>query len=448
LNTSEQPIDANIPRRQLTWLDATSVSVGTIVGAGIFQTAGPVASSVDSPWLLFVLWLFGGLFSLCGAMCYAELASAFPKAGGDYIYLKQAYGDWAGFLFGWSHLLVIRPGDIAIIAFTFATYFPKLLPIDLSSSPGAIPMIASLAVALLTIINILGVQQSKWTQNILTIAKVVGLLAIAGLAFLHPAATASTANEVVSSDRLPIGVALILVLFTFGGWNEMAYLAGEVKNPERNLVSTLLSGTIIVTALYLLINLAFLHVLGLAGMSHSKAIAAETLDAIIPAKGSVFVSLLICISTLGTVNGMILTGSRIGYAMGKDHRLFQPLGHWDPRTSTPIIALVVQGVIAITLIVLLGSFISAVLYTSAAVYAFYLATGIAVFVMRRRNPDLVRPYRVTLYPLPLVVFASTCVYLICSAVEYKPLMAGFVAVLAVLGAMAYTIESSFFPVKR
>ncbi len=381
-------------------------------------------------------------------MCYAELATSFPKAGGDYIYLKEAYGDWAGFLFGWSHLLVIRPGDIAIIAFTFATYFPKLLPIDLSSSAWATSLLAALAVILLTLINILGVRQSKWTQNILTLAKVAGLLAIVGLAVLHPATTQASASVIASSDRLPIGVALILVLFTFGGWNEMAYLAGEVKNPERNLVSTLLSGTIIVTALYLLMNYAFLKVLGLSGMSQSEAIAAETLEAIIPGRGSVFVSLLICVSTLGTVNGMILTGSRIGYAMGKDHRLFQPLGHWDPRTSTPVIALLVQGIIAVALILLLGSFISAVLYTSAAVYTFYLATGIAVVVVRRRNPDLVRPYRVTLYPLPFIIFASTCVYLIYSAVEYKPVMAGFVALLAVLGAIAYTLEKSLFPVKR
>jgi basic amino acid/polyamine antiporter, APA family len=376
-------------------------------------------------------------------MCYAELASAFPKAGGDYIYLKQAYGDGAGFLFGWSHLLVIRPGDIAIIAFTFATYFPKLLPIDSKSSTLTMPLIASLAVAVLTVINIAGVRQSKWTQNLLTATKVAGLLAIVGLAFFHPGAS-SGANEVVAGERLPIGIALILVLFTFGGWNEMAYLAGEVKNPERNLVSTLLSGTIIVTGLYLLINLAFLHVLGLGGMSKSQAIAADTLDAILPGQGSVLVSLLICISTLGTVNGMILTGSRIGYAMGNDHRLFEPLGRWNARTSTPVIALVVQGLIAIGLILSLGTFVSAVLYTSAAVYTFYFATGIAVFVLRRRAPELSRPYRVTFYPLPILFFGLTCVYLIYSAVEYKPLMAGFVAILAVCGGIAYYAERRIF----
>jgi amino acid transporter len=379
-------------------------------------------------------------------MCYAELASAFPRAGGDYIYLKQAYGDWAGFLFGWSHLLVIRPGDIAIIAFTFATYFQKLIPTESTSSALTIPFIATLAVALLTVINVVGVRQSKWTQNILTATKVSGLLVIVGLAFMHPAVRTTIANDVVVADRLPIGVALILVLFTFGGWNEMAYLAGEVKKPERNLVSTLVSGTVIVTALYLLINMAFLRVLGLSGMSQSEAIAADTLNAILPGKGSVFVSLLICLSTLGTVNGMILTGARIGYAMGKDHPMFRSLGHWHARTGTPVVALVVQGFIAIALILSLGSFISAVLYTSAAVYTFYLATGLAVLVMRRKAPDLTRPYRMTFYPLPIILFGLTCLYLIYSAVEYKPLMAGFVSLLAIFGGIAFFAERRIFRV--
>ncbi len=387
--------------------------------------------------------MLGGLFSLCGAMCYAELASAFPRTGGDFVYLREAYGAWAGFLFGWLQMVVIRPGDIAIIAFAFATYFQAWMHGGSKVTHDLSSVYAAGAVVVLTTINIMGVQQSKWTQNLLTSLKVVGLLGIVALAFLVPTPenmVESFAKDAASS--LPMSVALILVLFTFGGWNEMAYLAAEVKHPERNLVRALVCGTVVVTLLYLLINGAFLRVLGLEGMSQSPAIATETVEALLPNLGGKLVSLLICVSTLGTVNGMILTGSRINYAIGTEHSTFRGLGHWDSRTGTPTIALALQGAITLVLIFMLGSFISAVLYTSAAVYIFYLATSLAVPVLRKKQPDVVRPYRVNLYPLPLLVFASICVFLIYSAILYNPRMAGFVGMLAIIGLAIYCWEKN------
>ncbi len=378
--------------------------------------------------------MLGGLFSLCGAMCYAELASAFPRTGGDLVYLKEAYGSWAGFLFGWLQMVVIRPGDIAIIAFAFATYFQAWMHSGSKVTEDLSSIYAAGAVIVLTIINILGVRQSKWTQNLLTSLKVVGLLGIVAVAFFAPAPESvigTIAKDAANS--LPISVALILVLFTFGGWNEMAYLAAEVKHPERNLVRSLVFGTVVVTLLYLLINAAFLRVLGLTGMSQSPAIATETVEALLPNMGGKLASLLICISTLGTVNGMILTGSRINYALGIEHSSFRGLGHWDSRTGTPTMALALQGAVTLILIFMLGSFISAVLYTSAAVYIFYLATSLAVPVLRQKRPELSRPYRVTLYPLPLVIFGCICLYLIYSAILYNPWMAGFVGILTAIG---------------
>jgi basic amino acid/polyamine antiporter, APA family len=403
--------------------------------------ASPVASSVSTTWGLFGIWILGGLFSLCGALCYAELASAFPRTGGDFVYLNEAYGGWAGFLFGWLQMFVIRPGDIAIIAFGFATYFQAWLQRGSSHTTDLTWLYASFAVIILTFINILGVRQSKWVQNLLTGLKVVGLLTIVALAFCLPPPGSLTESMVDdTSQSLPIGLALIFVLFTYGGWNEMAYLAAEVKHPERNLIRAFISGTVIVTLIYLLVNAAFLRVLGLNGMSHSPAIATQTAEAILPTIGGNFVALLICISTLGTLNGMILTGSRINYALGAEHPIFGRLGRWDPSTGTPTIALTVQGVITLILILLLGSLISALLYTSAAVYTFYLATCLAIPILRRRYPDLARPYRVSLYPLPLLVFSSMCLYLIYSAVAYKPMMPCFVGILGLAGLGIYRWE--------
>ena len=445
MNNSVETQTHQSPRRQLNWFDSTSVIVGTIIGAGIYQSASGVASSVTTPWALMGLWLLGGLFSLCGAMCYAELASALPRSGGDYVYLNRAYGRWAGFVFAWLQMIVIRPGDIAIIAFAFSTYFQAFFHSSSTETNGWTSFYAALAVIVLTFINILGVRQGKLAQNLLTSLKVLGLLGIVAIAFLAPEPKqeliiANIATSTDAANSIPISVALIFVLFTYGGWNEMAYIAAEVKNPERNLVRSLVSGTVIVTLLYLLINGAFLRVLGLSHMSHSPAIATETVEAVFPEYGGRLVSLLICISTLGTVNGMIFAGSRISYALGTDHRVFRLLGRWEPRTETPVCALLVQGVITVALVVLLGSFKSAVLYTSAAVYTFYLATGFAVVILRKTAPELERPYRVTYYPIPLIVFSTMCLFLIYSAVCYRPAMTGIVFLLGLVGLIIYWLE--------
>jgi amino acid transporter len=441
LNHLESTPSNNTPRRQLTWFDSTSIIVGTIIGTGIYQTASPVASSVSTTWGLFGIWMVGGLFSLCGALCYAELASAFPRTGGDFVYLNEAYGSWAGFLFGWLQMFVIRPGDIAIIAFGFATYFQAWMQRGNGSVPDLSSIYAAAAVVALTIINILGVRQSKWVQNLLTVLKVTGLLLIVALAFYLPAPdniAKSTVTDV--SQSFPIGLALIFVLFTYGGWNEMAYLAAEVKQPERNLVRAFVSGTVAVTLIYLLVNGAFLRVLGLQGMGHSPAIATQTAEVLLPKMGGSFVTLLICISTLGTLNGMILTGSRISYALGAKHPVFGGIGRWNSSTGTPVMALAAQGVITLVLILLLGSLVSAMLYTSAAVYTFYLATSLAVPVLRRKRPDVVRPYRISFYPLPLIVFSCMCLYLIYSAIVYKPWMPCFVGLLAFVGLAIFRWE--------
>lgn len=420
------------PRPELTLFDSTCLIVGIIIGAGIYQMAPDIARGVGGYWGVLGIWLLGGALSLCGALSYAELATAYPDEGGDYIYLSRAYGGWAGFLFGWAQLAIVRPGDIAVMAFAFATY-ARIIYDPFGGGHAAQVLYAVLATGLLTLINVLGVRQGKWTQNILTTIKALGLLMIVGAALMAQpvAAPAEPAGE------LPFTLALIFVLFTYGGWNEMAYVAGEVRNPRKNIVRALFVGTAAVTLLYLLVNTAFLHILGYEGLKASEAVATDTVSAVWPQGAGVLISALICLSALGAVNGLVFTGARISYAMGRDHRLFSRLGRWHARWGTPAVALVIQGLIAVILIVALGSFIHAIIYTAATVYSFYLASTVAVIVLRYKDPHRERPYRVLGYPFTPLLFAGVCGFLIYSAVIYKPIVALSACGLLLLGLPLY-----------
>jgi amino acid transporter len=437
------PQGSATPQRQLSLFDSTCLILGIIVGAGIYEVAPMVAAGTASPGMFLLIWVVGGLLSLFGALGYAELATALPEEGGDYVYLSRAYGRWAGFLFGWTQLVVVRPGDIAGMAFIFATYARALydpfqgwvVPYDRLPwsvfAEATVPLgqlvYAVGAVAVLTAVHAAGVREGKWTQNLLTVTKIFGLLLVVGVALFVPGQPADS----LAKPGAPLSLALILVLFTFGGWNEMAYVAAEVKDPNRNIVRALVLGTASVTLLYLLVNGAYLWGLGTAGIADSKAVATDLVSGVMPRFGARAISVLVCISALGATSGLIFTGARISYALGSDHGVFRGLGRWNGRTGTPLVALIVQGLIAAGLIVALGSFVNAILYTAAAVYSFYLATSVAVFVLRYKEPDRPRPYRVTGYPVTTLIFCAVCAFLIYGAVVYKPVIAAVtVAILA------------------
>jgi len=415
----ETPNSANsimqiAPRKELSLFDSTCIIVGIIIGAGIYQMAPDIAKGAGSWWGVLLLWIAGGLLSLCGALCYAELATAYPKEGGDYVYLSRAYGKWAGYLFGWAQLTVVRPGDIAVMAFAFATYARTIFD-PLAGHPAVSQrLFAVIATIILTIINIVGVKEGKWTQNLLTVVKALGLLAIVGVAVFSPQGSASTA----SFDSLPLSLALVFVLFTYGGWNEMAYVAAEVKDSRHNIVRALVLGTGSVILLYVLINGAFLYTLGYTGLATSEAVANDAISTVFPKIGGKLISALVCISALGAVNGLIFTGARISYAMGAEHKTFKIFGKWHERTGTPAWALLVQGAIAVTLIMVFGDFIDTIIYTAVAVYAFYMGTSLAVIVLRFKEPGVERPYKVTGYPVTTLIFCAVCGFLIYSCVTY------------------------------
>ncbi|MBN1361039.1 MAG: amino acid permease [Sedimentisphaerales bacterium] len=402
------------PKRELSLFDSTCIIVGIIIGAGIYQMAPDIAKGAGSSWGVLALWGLGGLLSLCGALGYAELATAYPQEGGDYVYLSKAYGRWAGFLFGWAQLTVVRPGDIAVMAFAFATYARAIYD-PLAGHPQVSQRVfAGAATIALTLINIAGVKQGKWTQNLLTTVKALGLLAIVAIAIVAPRA----GREATPFEPLPMSLALIFVLFVYGGWNEMAYVAAEVKDPRKNIVRALVVGTAAVMVLYLLVNGAFLYTLGHDGLAASQAVASESIATVFPTVGARLISALVCISALGAANGLIFTGARISYALGSEHRTFRALGRWHERTGTPVPALAAQGAIALGLILVFGGYIDAILYTAAAVYAFYMATSLSVIVLRFKEPQVERPYRVTGYPVTPLIFSAVCAVLIHSSISY------------------------------
>jgi basic amino acid/polyamine antiporter, APA family len=432
------PAVAAAPKRALTLFDSTSIIVGIILGAGVYQNAPMIARGAGSGWGVIGLWLAGGVLSLCGALGYAELASAYPREGGDYVYLSRAYGRWAGFLFGWMQLAVVRPGDIAVMAFAFAMYARAIYdPMAGSDHSYTQQVYSALAIAVLTAINIVGVAEGKWTQNLLMLAKTIGVLAIVVVAVVAPRGEAVAS----SVEPFPLGVALIFVLFAYGGWNEMAYVAAEVKDADRNIVRALLLGTVAVIVLYLALNIAFLYTLGYAGLANSKAVADDAVSAAFPTVAGQLVSALVCISALGAVNGLIFTGARISFAVGADHRAFRSLGTWNAKTGTPVRALILQGALAIGLVLILGSFVDTVLYTASIVYLFYLATSLAVIHLRWREPNIRRPYRVTGYPATTFVFCAVCLFLIYGAVEYRPAISAAAFGVMLLGLPIYWLTN-------
>ena len=411
-NSTEHNVSTG-PRKELSLFDSMCIIVGIIIGAGIYETAPTVAAQMPG-WIgVLGIWLVGGLLALAGAMCYAELATAYPYQGGDYVYLNRAYGRWAGYMFGWSQMAIIRPGDIALMAFVFGRYANQLY----APFENAAVLYAAAAIVALTTVNVLGVRESKWTQNVLTVVKASGLLAIVAVG-LFASSPAPAPAEPAAFSMGGLRLALILVLFTFGGWNEMAYVAAEVKRPERNIVRALVVGTIAVTVLYLLVNGAFLHALGHEKMAASQAVAVDTLATMLPDMASRAISVLICISALGAANGLIFTGARISYAMGAEHTVFRRLGRWHPRFGTPVGALVAQSALSLTIVLVAGSFIDTILYSSPVVWIFFLATGFSVFVLRRKEPDTSRPYKVIGYPVTAAIFCACCAFMIYSSISY------------------------------
>lgn len=430
------------PKQLLSVGDGIFLTIGMIVGALIFKAPSTVAGATAGTGEFLFAWLLGGLVSLCGALVYAELASRHPDTGGEYMFLTRGFGRGVAFVFAWSRMTVIQTGAIAAVAFVFGDYASEIVRLGEKSSA----VWAAIAVIVLTVLNIAGTLQSKTLQKVMEVALIAGLVLFA-LAGLMAGGTPKPAAGGGGSLG-QFGFAMIFVLLAFGGWNEAAYLAGEVRDSGRNMVRILIWGVLSVTALYLLVNLAYLAVLGHGGIKESKAVAADMMRAIAGDKGAVLLALLVCVSVFTTMNAAIFTGARTTYALGRDFSVFRKLGAWRESGSTPANALILQGVIALVLVAASAftpdGFSAMVAYTSPVFWTFFLLTALTLFVFRRKEAAM-PAFRVPLYPVVPIAFCLACAWMLYSSINYVRFAVQFGApVLAGLAIMALGIPLYFF----
>ena len=406
----------------LSSIDTIAIVVGLVVGASIFETPSIVAANTSSGVMILFTWGLGGVISLIGALCYAELATTYPHPGGTYFYLRQTFGNAIAFLFGWTRMSIIQTGSIALLAFVFGDYVSQLWRLGTYSSA----IYAAIAIALITGLNWFGINQSKQIQTLLAFVLVIGLIVISviGLWTSLPVPTGAisqaasdTQNSFIPSNS---GLMMVFVLLTYGGWNEAAYVSAEVHNGRRNIVRALVWSIGIITALYLLVNWSLIQGLGLERMAASQAVVADLMRSSIGEGGAVLIILLVAIATLCSINATILTGARTDYALGRDYAIFAFLrrGH----KSSPTNALVFQGAIAL-LLVIIGSFTrqgfeTMVNYTAPAFWFFFLLSGISLFMLRKQDPFISRSFEVPFYPVTPLIFCGICAYMLRASLVY------------------------------
>lgn len=424
-------------KRELTLLDATMINVGTMVGSAIFIVPATIALQVQASSLTILVWVVGGAVSLLGALSVAELAAAYPDAGGQYVYLREAYGPVWGYLYGWANFAVINAASIAAISVGFARYVGFFVHLDNTG----IVVIALASTVVLTVINCLGVRLGATTQNVLTLLKMgaLGALIAAGL-FLPggklgnfaPFWPTGTFGALIG----PFGVAMVAALWAYDGWIEITYVGSEVRDPERNLPRSIILSTVIVVALYTLASIAYLYVLSPGTAAQSALVASDAARVTLGAFGATLVALAILISTLGANNGIVLTAARIPYAMARGGHFFAWAGIVSPRYGTPVAALIAQGGIAGAL-TLSGSYDQLATYVVFASFLFYAMSAAAVIRLRRKAPQLARPYRAWGYPVTPLIFIAFAAWLVGNTIAEQPRDAAIGAALIALGLPGY-----------
>lgn len=414
----------NGPRRIIGLRDAIALIVGVVIGAGIFKAPSTVAGMTGSAEWMFIAWALGGVMSLIGALCYAELATAYSHAGGDYHFLRRAFGRSVSFLYGWARFSVIATGSIALLAFVFGDYMSQVLPIGAFPSNISSAVYAFASIILLSWINLRGVKTGTAAQTLLTVIEVGGLLLIAAaavsLANKNPAFTS------LFSQPAPLpptfGLAMVFVLLTYGGWNEAAYISAELKDGRRGMVRALVLSILVITTLYLLVVWAYWKGLGMPSMIKSETVAADLLNAAFGPIGGKIISLMIAIAALTSINATMIVGARTSYALGRDWPVLGHLGLWDDARATPPNALRIQCVVAL-LLVLLGTwtgsgFRAMVEFTAPVFWIFFLLSGLSLFVLRIRERNTERPFKVPLYPVLPALFCAMCAYMLWSSLTY------------------------------
>ncbi len=445
-------------KRQLGLFDSTMVMVGIIIGSGIFVTTGIMAKYIPSTGLLLLAWIVGGLLTLAGALTYAELGAAMPEAGGQYVYLREAYGPMAAFLFGWVLFLVYMTGGIAGLALAFAEYFGKFFPslsiesiifskpvkifsISFQFSISAGQLVGVAVILLLSFFNYIGVIFGKLIQNFFTVIKIGMVTAIIVLGFAvgkgtAPNLTLNPGGWSFSQMIFGFGLALVAVTWAYDGWNNVNFVAGEIKNPKRNLPRALILGTIGVTVLYVLINYIYLYALPMNKIIGEVKIAEQATTSLFSESIGGLISAVVLISIFGSINGSILAGPRVYYAMARDKLFFKKASEVHPRFKTPAFAVVIQGIWA-SILTLAGTFEQLFTFAMFIAIAFWVAAAASIFTLRKKFPDLPRPYKTWGYPVVPIIFILASLGILINTLFEKPVEAFAGILFTALGIPVY-----------
>jgi len=424
--------------RRLGVLDATAIVIGIVIGSGIFVLPNLIARNLPSSGAILTAWIVSGVLSYFGALAYAELGAMMPVTGGQYVYLREAYGPLCAFVGAWVFMLAVLSGGSAWLAVTFSIYAGYFLPL----TPVTSKLMAIAVIAALSAVNYLGVREGAWVQRTFTFLKVAALLVLIGAAFFasHSRAVAK------ASDSPPVSfahfsVAMAACLMAYNGWSYVSFVAGEVRDPQRNLHRALLIGMTAVAILYVLANLAYMRVMTIPEIASTERVGEELATRTMGSIGGTFLSLTVLLSIIGAVNGCILTAARLPFAQARDRLFFARFGEIHPRYQTPATA-IVWGGLWTAILVLSGSYETLYSYSILAAWIFYTLSVAAVFVLRRKLPQAARPYRMWGYPITLWLFLAVSVWFMVNAILAQPWPSFMALVIVATGAPAYWIWCS------
>jgi amino acid transporter len=441
MTNSSRSEQTTAPKRSLSTFDIAALIIGTILGAGIFRVPSMVAGQLNNEYFIIGAWLLGGLISIIGALCYAELATTYPSVGGEYFFLQKAYGRKLAFLYGWCRSIVIVTGSLGILGITLGDYMSKIIYLGSYSST----IWAMIVIIVLSVLNAIGIKEGKTAQNILTIVEVIGVVGIMVTGFMVQGAPPQEVQASVTTPSFgAASLAIIFVLLTYGGWNEAAYVSAEAVDQRRGILKALILGIGVVTLLYLMVNLALLHAFGAQKMGQSNAIASDLFDLAYGRQSAIIFSSIVVFSCLNSINATIIFGSRSSFALGRDWKLFSWIGQWD-ESGTPRKAIFLQCVVALALIFGASfareSFESVVEFTAPVFWFFILLIGISIFILRKKNPDQEIPCPVPFYPVLPIIFIATVAWLLWSSLAYSGWGALFGVACLGIGAVILLFES-------
>lgn len=422
-------------KKALSRFDLTMIAIGSMIGSGIFLTPAIIAKAIPSPGLILLVWFGGGLLSLCGALTFAELGALMPKAGGVYVFLSESFGKPAGFLYGWAYFLVVNTGGIAALSVAFSTYLAYFFPM----SPLALKLVAVSGIFILTVINVLGVKTAGIFSDLFTVLKLIGIFGVIAVGFIFGSSTVtnfsfdipSGITGVPASPTGWLAVAMVGVLWSYGGWQHATFTAGEAKDAKRDVPLAMIIAALSVTAIYVVINIAYMFLLPVQKIANSPGVAADAIKTVLGPVGGGIIALAIFISTFGTAGIYTLTAPRIYFAMAKDGIFFPQIAKVHPKYNTPYNAIIIQSTWAVILILLWGTFENLISYVVFTDWIFFALGAASVFIFRKKLPDAERSYKTLGYPFTPLIFIGVAAWFVISTLIEKPQQA--IAGLIMLG---------------